>query len=147
MRAALILGSLLSTAACAQCHALKARINVTATEIVVLVNFDGDDDLQGAVTVVLLDSAKATVGTAQPDAVGRCRFPRPLPGNYTVVASDAGFGHRIERALIVGGEQLTSAEPPPPSEERPRLVLGGLAAIGAVTLLAWWLTGRRRTGA
>jgi hypothetical protein len=124
-------------------HAMTVRVTVTADAVVAKVSFDGDDDLRGTVTVKLLDDSGAVIGKAEPGKDGTCTFPRPKPGRYKVLAEDDGFGHRDERPFEVkDGQETTTAAPP--DQSRGLTVAVGLGAIGVLTLLGYWLAGRKK---
>jgi hypothetical protein len=125
-------------------HSIRASVTVTSDTVQVQVAFDGEDDLRGKVTVKLLDAEGAVVGQAEPDRQGHCSFPRPQPGRYRIIAQDDGFGHRVERSFDVKqGEETVSAEP---NRSRGVMVMIGLGLIGALTLVAYWLAGRKKEG-
>lgn len=142
-RLVLVLFAGLVAAVPAFAHAMKTIVTVTETEIQVRVSFDGDDDLRGVVTVRLEDTeTKSVLAKAESDKTGLCSFPRPKPGKYRIVADD-GFGHHSERPLdVTDGTETTVSQ----DAERPRgaMIAIGLGVIGALTLVGYWFTSRKK---
>ncbi len=146
LRLATTLLFLMATSAPLLAHAMRASVSITENEVIVLVRFDGDDDLVGAVQVILEDTATKTKwaeGVA--DKSGECRFPRPAPGEYRIIAEDDGFGHRAERAFKVE-ENATYSEAAPVVSRADRTwqVVVGLSVIAALTLASYLWVGRTR---
>jgi hypothetical protein len=133
------LGALLGPGRAAA-HDINATVDVTADPVKV-VTFSVDDDapVEGA-DVTVTDAGGTVVATGKTDERGIWTFPRPKPGNYTLVVSFPG--HRAKVDFTVGG----SADGTVYTGWRMNKWLGlgtGVAVLLGISALSWFRNRRR----
>jgi hypothetical protein len=126
----------------ASAHAIRAGVSVTETQVVVLVSFDGEDDLRGDVFVRLEDEQHRELGKVKINLHNIAAFPRPADGVYFVVAEDDGFGHRTEKRFVIQSGELVQT-PPPDNTVNTINIVRGVAGILFVSVLAYMLLRKR----
>jgi hypothetical protein len=116
-------------------HAIRAVVSVTETQVVVTVSFDGDDDLRGDVFVRLEDEGRNELGKLKLSGSNVATFNRPATdGVYFVVAEDDGFGHRVEKRIVVKSGRVTEDAQPDRSQGSIKIVQGVVGILFATVL-------------
>jgi hypothetical protein len=133
---------LLATPLVVQAHAIRASVAVTESQIVVVVSFDGEDDLRGDVFVWLEDEHRSKLDKVKLSGTNTATFPRPADGTYLVVAEDDGFGHRVEKRITIVGQQ--QSEPPQPVDTPIASIIIGWVAILVMFACLYHVLGRFR---
>ncbi len=128
----------------AAAHTLRMTVTATVTDLTVKTSYSGDDHDSGPATVTISKPNREVVASGKIGPDGTWITPKPAPGKYIVVAEDE-FGHRAEKEIEVGQEtepKEWKANEPPVSSGLGIAI--GIAAIGLVTLAAYWLLSRKK---
>ena len=134
----------LSASSPAFAHAIRMKVDVTATDVRAEVRYDGAKEDGGPVEVTLRKfESKDELGRQKLGPDGSCTFPRPAPGVYRMTAEDE-FGHRA----VVDFEVKSGAEPSSVGSKTLEnglwLNLAGVGVIGVLVLGGWWYMGRKK---
>lgn len=136
MRFRLALLLAVSVPSVALAHKMLLSVEVTATELRVMVKYDGADHGGGGPAVKLLRMpGKELVEKKETDKKGEVVFAKPAKGKYLVIAEDEF--HDAER-LIEVGEELTVYEDGPGNKLL--LMAAGVTAIIVLTVAAWYFS-------
>lgn len=127
-------------------HAIRMKVDVTATEVRAEVRYDGADEDGGEVTVTLQRvNPKEDLGTSKLGKDGSCTFSRPASGRYRAVGQD-DFGHRVVVEFdVTAGTETTAGSKG--ADTGGWLTLAGLGVIAMLALAGWWYAGRKKTHA
>jgi hypothetical protein len=135
----LALAALLVAPSVASAHKMIVVAKVTE-RVRVEVGYEDKTPAEDA-KVTIKDETGTVVAEGVTDANGVCVLPRPKPGTYALIANDGG-GHRRQEQLVISDEQATVEARTTLSNRWVTSVIG-VAVIGGVTLLVWWLRTRR----
>jgi hypothetical protein len=125
-------------------HAIRMKVEVTATEVRAEVRYDKAKEDGGPVTVTLQRiEPKEEIAKEKLGVDGSSTFPRPQPGVYRMIAQD-DFGHRVEVDFeVLPGNEISSHGSKTLANSE-WLTLAGLGIIGVLVLGGWWFAGRKK---
>lgn len=136
MRLRLALLLLVAVPAVALAHKMTLYVEVTPTELRVMVKYDGADHGGSGPAVKLLRMpGKELVEKKATDKKGEVVFAKPAKGNYLVVAEDEF--HDAEKLIEVGEELTVYADGP---GNKWLLMAAGVTAIVVLTVAVWYLS-------
>jgi hypothetical protein len=133
MRFRLALLLLVAVPSAAFAHKMMLYVEVTPTELRVMVKYDGADHGGSGPAVKLLRMpGEELVEKKETDKKGEVVFAKPAKGKYRVIAEDEF--HDAEK-LIEVGEELTVYDDGPGNKLL--LMAAGVTAIVVLTVVAW----------